>query len=132
MKFLIKLVLYSGNEIQSKIEAKSMVDALKRVEKNQQVIDFLKNDELKGVHIIPVDEEEVPTDFILQQAEKKGYMIVTDRESLFSATFKIGAFNETVNITPLKGVSNKTPLEMDSVLRQMSDFLYQNHRELIE
>jgi hypothetical protein len=67
---------------------------------------------------------------------KEGWWVCTDTENLLVCTFEEKKFNETQKFTNLEGEDEKFP-SMDAVMahlrimREMSDWLAQNHYKLV-
>ena len=65
---------------------------------------------------------------------KDGWWVLTDTVNLVVITFEEGKFNETQRITQLEGGDNYTSMNdvmaQIRVIREMSDWLAQNHYKI--
>jgi hypothetical protein len=59
--------------------------------------------------------------------------VLTDVENNVVIRFKQGAYNETQEVTFLEDnvALTHTPLELAQILREMGEWVYNNHKELI-
>lgn len=59
--------------------------------------------------------------------------VLTDIENNVVIRFKQGAYNETQEVTFLEDSAalTHTPLELARILREMGEWIYNNHKELI-
>lgn len=69
--------------------------------------------------------------YILQQTEKPQHWVITDQDNLISIIFKEKQFNETQEVKLLDENITKSPTELAKILRQIGDYLVENHSELI-
>jgi hypothetical protein len=76
----------------------------------------------------PMEDE----NFILQKmSEDPDSWIVTDKKNLLSIVFKNGKFNETQKIVEYNNFDNDFISRLPSILRSISDWLYENHYDKV-
>ena len=70
--------------------------------------------------------------YILQKSDKRPLgWVLTDTENLIVCRFTEGRFNETQQITLLEDADPRMVMEMPRIMREMADWLAQNHYELV-
>lgn len=70
--------------------------------------------------------------FIIQQStEKPGYWVCTDTENKIVCVFKDHDFNGDQKFTPLETIPGEKYMEASKWIREMSDWLRENHYDKI-
>jgi len=70
--------------------------------------------------------------FILQQSkEKENYYFVTDQDNEIVIEFQKGKFNETQKVTKLNNINPNDFMKIARIMREIGEYLYQEHQELI-
>ena len=68
--------------------------------------------------------------FKLQKSElKHNHWVSSDTENGIVCIFENGDFNESQEVTFLKDVKKPNPLKIAEYMREMSDWLVENHKE---
>ena len=132
-QFTINIHLDSGDEINAKAVANDVNDAVDRILATKQAAEFVGDHQIDGVKVIEVrDVPATRTDgFLLQASEMPGYWIITDTVNNLVCRFREGKFNDTKKITDISDNPISDPLKLATALREMGDYLYLTHPELI-
>lgn len=70
--------------------------------------------------------------YLLQKSnDNPEWWVVTDTENGVVCRFKEGAFNETQKFTPLNDMDFDAMFRLAGIVREMSDWLAENHRNLL-
>lgn len=69
--------------------------------------------------------------YILQQSTDKGWWVATDKENGIVIKFQEHRFNDTQKVTTLEDIVNPNPLVLARQMRELSDWLVENHREIL-
>ena len=70
--------------------------------------------------------------YIIQKSEQKaGWWVCTDTEHGLVCKFEEHKFNETSKMTFLEDVKNPDALAVARLMREMGDWLAENHRDII-
>jgi hypothetical protein len=70
--------------------------------------------------------------FILQQSQdKENYYFVTDQDNEIVIEFQKGKFNETQKITELNNFNPNDFMKIARIMREIGEYLYQEHQELL-
>lgn len=70
--------------------------------------------------------------YLLQKSETDPlWWILTDTDENISCRFKEGEFNETQQFTPLNDISEYDMESLPAIVKDMADWLRQNHYEII-
>lgn len=70
--------------------------------------------------------------YLLQKSDKRPLCwVLTDTENQIVCRFTEGQFNETQQITLLEDPAPRMVMEMPRIMREMADWLAQNHYELL-
>lgn len=70
--------------------------------------------------------------YLLQKSnEDPLWWVLTDTEAQIVCRFKEGEFNETQKFTPLNDISSYNVSELPNIVAGMSDWLRENHYEII-
>lgn len=67
--------------------------------------------------------------FILQPSEKPGYWVCTDTVNKIVCVFRNKAFNEDQNVASLEDFNPINLMFLASLMKQMGDWLRENHYE---
>lgn len=65
--------------------------------------------------------------FILQQSTQQGWLVCTDKENLIVCQFQEHRFNDTQKFTFLEDEPHPDALAIARVVREMADWLRENH-----
>lgn len=69
--------------------------------------------------------------FILQQSQDSGWWIATDKEYQIVIKFQEHQFNDTQVVTSLKEHCEATPQQLATAMRELADWLRENHSDKI-
>lgn len=132
-QFTIKILLDNGDEIKAKAMAETVNDAVDKILSTEQAIEFVDKHQVDGVKVIDVQNipEKRTEGFVLQESETPGFWVVTDTKNNLVCKFLERNFNETQKITDLNDNPITDPLALAMALREIGDYLYSIHPELI-
>lgn len=68
--------------------------------------------------------------YVLQQSADKGWWVATDKENGIVVKFKEHRFNDTQKVTTLEDIVYPNPLVLARQIRELTDWLLENHRKL--
>ena len=132
-RYHIKIYLSDQSVIDARAEADSIEDAVDKIMLTDQAKKFLGDNEIESVQLI--DTEEIgpvpPERFILQESSDPGYWVVTDQQNGLVCKFLERNFNKTQKTTDINDNPITDPLTLATALREIGDFLYSKHPELI-
>jgi hypothetical protein len=70
--------------------------------------------------------------FILQPSqEQENWWVLTDTENQIVVRFEDKRFNQTQQVTMLEDVDTPNPLVIARMMREIGDYLAQNHRDKV-
>ena len=69
--------------------------------------------------------------YLLQQSDKPGHWVCTDQENLIVCVFKEHQFNETQEMTTLENFDPNNFMKLATYMREMGDWLFENHYDKI-
>lgn len=69
--------------------------------------------------------------FILQPSEREGFLVCTDQVNLLVCTFQTHKFNDTQEITQLENFNPANFMNMARYLREMTDWLREQHYDKV-
>lgn len=67
--------------------------------------------------------------YLLQKSEKPNHWVCTDTENGIVCIFENNNYNDNHKITFLEDIKKPDPLEIAKTMREMSDWLVENHYE---
>lgn len=70
--------------------------------------------------------------FLLQPSDSKyNYFLVTDEENKIIIEFEKGKLNETQKVTELNDFNPNDFIKIARIMREIADYLHQNHNQLL-
>ena len=133
-KFSINITLTDGREIRSSVVARNQNDALARLEKTKEVIDFLAESQadVKSIDIQPVATRSIDETrfYVTNIKNKEGWYVVADLENRIKVEFKKGHYNDMQNVRPFVGYKPDA-LATATALREIGEFMAKHFRELL-
>lgn len=132
-QYKIIITLINSDELRAKVMARNQKDALKRLQQTDQYRDFVGNTDIVKIDIIPVEIHGIDNErfAVTNITNKPGWYVVCDLDHLIKIEFKKGFFNETQKIMPIGEGKELGALECATAMREISDYLFQNFRELL-
>ena len=132
-RYHIKIYLSDQSVIDARAEADSIEDAVDKIMLTDQAKEFLGDNEIESVQLIETEEigPVNPKRFLLQESSDPGYWVVTDQQNGLVCKFLERNFNKTQKTTDINDNPITDPLTLATALREIGDFLYSKHPELI-
>lgn len=132
-RYKVIITLSSGNEVNANVMARNQADAIRRLEENQELIDFIGNDEIERVQVIPIEIQPIDNErfAVTNVTNKPGWYVVADLDHLIKVEFKKGKFNETQKIHPIGEGKEMDALESATAMREIAEYLITNFKELV-
>ena len=136
MNYKIEITLSDGDQVNANVEAENQAKAIERLKNTPKFVKFIGNRTITKIDIKPdkgYNNTTNPKQFVLQPGKEFGYWILADTVNQIVCKFKHGKFNETQEISLLNDVKINPSMELQfaKTLRQMSDWLAENHPEVI-
>lgn len=130
-RFQIKITLSNGDKINAKSVGENREDAVNRLFSVPEFVSFIGSNEIKTAEAVEIPFEKInPENFLLQKSEsKENHFVVTDLKRNFVIIFERGFFNDRQKCTML--FNNLSELDAAAALREIGEFLWIYHRELI-
>lgn len=131
--YKINIKLKNGNEIHSSVVARNQADAMRRLEKNPEFVDFIGDSEISSVSIDPVPIKPLDNErFAVTTIDNKpGWYVIADLDNLLRVEFKKGRYNETNSVSAIGQGKELTALQAATALREIGEYLYNNFKELV-
>lgn len=130
-RYSVKITLSDGSVTDAKVTARSENEAIQRVIATDQFLDFsngkdIVETDVTSIPIEPIDDVRFSIRIALN---KPGWYIIHDSSSGIRIEWKKGMFNET-NRVITTGYEIQA-VDLATILREASEYLYENFRELI-
>lgn len=132
-RYHIKIYLSDRSVIDAKTEADSLEDAVDKIMATDQAKEFLGDNDIESVQLVDTEDitPSAPDRFLLQESTDPGYWVVTDLQNGIVCKFLERNFNKTQKTTDINDNPITDPLTLATALREMGDFLFSKHPELI-
>ena len=132
-KYHIKIFISDDNYIDAKADANSMDEAVDKILSTDQAKEFIGDNLIDSVQLIDSEELEPisPKRFIVQESSDPGYWVITDLQNNIVCKFLERNFNKDQKITDINDNPISDPLTFATALREMGEYLYSTHPELI-
>lgn len=130
--YQVKIKLSNNTEVQARVEARNQSDAIRRLEKSPEFVQFLGDAQILSVDIQPIELPPVDNKrFALTTIDnKQGWYIAVDLDNRIKIQFKAHKYNETNSVVKF-GEKKQQPIEEATAIRELSDWLLQNFPDLI-
>lgn len=132
-RYNVIIYFKNGDELQANVTARNQSDAVKRLEKTPEYIDFIGNTSIDKMTITPIQFTSIDNErFVVTTIKNKpGWYVVADLENFLKIEFKKGKYNETNTISITNECKELSPLQQATALREIGEFMYNNFKELI-
>lgn len=132
-KYHIKIFISDNDYIDAKADANSMDEAVDKILSTDQAKEFIGDNLIDSVQLIDSEELEPisPKRFIVQESSDPGYWVITDLQNNIVCKFLERNFNKDQKITDINDNPISDPLTLATALREMGEYLYSTHPELI-
>lgn len=132
-RYHIKIYLSDQSVIDAKTEADSLKEAVDKIIATDQAKDSLGDNDIESVQLIDTEDitPAAPDRFLLQESTDPGYWVVTDLQNGIVCKFLERNFNKTQKTTDINDNPITDPLTLATALREIGEFLYSKHPELI-
>lgn len=132
-KYHIKIFISDNDYIDAKADANSMDEAVDKILSTDQAKEFIDDNLIDSVQLIDSEELEPisPKRFIVQESSDPGYWVITDLQNNIVCKFLERNFNKDQKITDINDNPISDPLTLATALREMGEYLYSTHPELI-
>lgn len=132
-RYKIEIKLTDGRNITANVVGRNKVDAIGRLEKTPQFVNFVGKSEIDKIDIDPIPIEPIDNRrFSVTTIDNKpGWYIVVDLDHMLKIEFKKGMYDETARIVPFDRGRQPEALEIATVLREAGEFLHQYFEELL-
>ena len=132
-KYHIKIFISDNDYIDAKADANSMDEAVDKILSTDQAKEFIGDNLIDSVQLIDSEELEPisPKRFIVQESSDPGYWVITDLQNNIVCKFLERNFNKDQKITDINDNPISDPLTLATALRDMGEYLYSTHPELI-
>jgi DNA-binding XRE family transcriptional regulator len=134
-QYKVIITFNDGDQVQSKVAAENQSEALARLMKNEQVIEFAgQHEDVKSVDISYIGEYanvvDDPQRFVLTPSkERDGWWVAADKKTNMVFIFMEGVFPDSVEYKPLEDM---TPLDAATAVRELGDWLRLYHPDVLE
>lgn len=131
--YMINIILSNGDELRTKVTARNQADAIARLQKTPEFIEFIGDNTIEKmdvtpIHINPIDNERFAVTTI---DNKPGWYVAVDLDNKFKIEWKKGRYNETQCIMPIGDGKKLDAQQAATALREIADFLLNNLKELL-
>lgn len=132
-RYKITIKLVNGDEVQSTVVARNQADALRRLEKTPQYVEFVGDGEIEKVDIEPVPIKPLDNErFAVTTIDnKKGWYVLADLDNLIRVEWKKGMYNETQQVSPIGDGKPLSALDHATALREIGEYLFENFKDLV-
>lgn len=132
-RYKIEIKLTDGRNITANVVGRNQADAIGRLEKTPQFLNYVGKSEIDKIDIDPIPIEPIDNRrFSVTTIDNKpGWYIVVDLDHMLKIEFKKGMYNETQRIVPFDRGRQPEALEIATVLREAGEFLHQFFEELL-
>ena len=132
MRFLIEILFDNDDKAEINVTAKNQAEALKRVENSPEFSQFTIDKKIEKISISIIAEDTIDLkNYVLQPSQEIGYWVITDKLHNCVIKFKEKEFNNTAKVTFLFETKQIAPVELATIIRKTSEFLYISHPELV-
>lgn len=132
-RYKITIKLNNGDQINSTVMARNQADAIRRLEKTPEVVEFIGDAEIDSVDVQPIAIEPIDNERfgVTTIDNKKGWYVVADLDNQLRVEWKKGKYNETHRIMPIGEGKQMDALQTATALREITDYLIENFNELL-
>lgn len=130
-RFRVVIILNSGNIVDAKVTARDKNEAIKRLQSQSEVADFIGESRVILIDARKIENEKSDnTRFLLQESEKENHFVCADILNNTVVVFEKNRFNESQQVTFLNDVELSAGT-LATILREMGDWLAENHKDKI-
>lgn len=132
-RYRINIKLSNGDEVHSNVEARNQADAIKRLEKAQEFVNFVGQNEIVDMVVEPIPIEPIDNErFAVTTIDNKpGWYVVADLDNMLRIEWKKGKYNETQRVLPIGKGKPLDTQQAATAMREIADYLIANFKELI-
>lgn len=132
-RYKINITLSNGDEVRTKVTARNQSDAIARLKKTPEFVEFVGDNAIEKMEVEPIPIEPIDNErFAVTTIDNKpGWYVVADLDNRMKIEWKKGMYNDTQRVLPIGDGKDLDAQHAATAMREIADFLMDNFKELL-